>query len=124
MNIFAKHPSSPEIVKALKAKGKRVIEITTKRIYIMDGKDSRPDDELFHEWFVLFAGASHAYRDSCLVGNSERTQEVVILSEDNKKVNFDNIRFCKHNVPHYRHCFECDKENKAVVGEQVKAFDL
>jgi hypothetical protein len=74
MKILTKSPDDPELVAAFKAQGKVVLEVTTKRFYILHAK---PDlDQLLQEWFVRYRGCSHAYRDGSLVGGADEVQQV------------------------------------------------
>ena len=74
MKMFTKSPSSPEVIEALKADGQVVVEVTIKRLYILQNEADLP--RLMKEWFVDYRGRSHAYRDGSLVGGTDEVQQV------------------------------------------------
>lgn len=78
MNLLTKSPASPEMIDALKADGQTVMEVTVKRYYILHTEPAMAP--LMHEWFVLYRGRSHAYRDGSLVGGADEVQQIKNLT--------------------------------------------
>jgi hypothetical protein len=84
--ILAIDPASPEGIAAYKQKGYVVLEVTVKRLYILQGEEGQALKPLIHEWFGTYRGRSHAYRDGSHVGGGDVVQQVRNLTDGGKVI--------------------------------------
>lgn len=86
MSLITKDPASQEMIEHFKKQGATVVQVTMTRLYIIEGNDGRPVEDLMQEWFVKYRGSSHAYRDGSHVGGSDEVQEVKVLTEEGRVI--------------------------------------
>ena len=74
-----------ELIKETNSSG--AFEVTITMQYLLPSYAPEDLEKLAKEWFVDYLTSSHAFKDNCKIGHSEKLIEVKIYDKNGDKIN-------------------------------------